>query len=93
MAKFIRLLLDNYSEDGSRDEPQIAAIVPHEISNPIQPFIASALLLHIPKAPAMNKLLSKQVVIVGPLWHKALPQGAGAIPSKQNKEIRVIKSR
>jgi len=41
----------------------------------------------------MNKLLSKQVVIVGPLWHKALPQGAGAIPSKQNKEIRVIKSR
>lgn len=33
----------------------------------------------------MNKLLSKQVVIVGPLWHKALPQGAGAIPSKQNK--------
>jgi hypothetical protein len=41
----------------------------------------------------MNKLLSKQVVIVGPLQHKALPQGAGAIPSKQIKEIRVIKGR
>jgi hypothetical protein len=36
--------------------------------------------------PCYEQAFVKQVVIVGSLRHKALPQGAGAIPSKQNKK-------
>jgi hypothetical protein len=60
---------------------------PHEISksNPTNHPSPPPPSYTFPK-PCHEQAFVKQVVIVGSLRHKASPQGAGAIPSKQNKK-------